>query len=493
MKQKRKGRFVRTYIIFALLFVSMMFIFGCGKEAIAANSSPTASAAPTAVPEATPTDVPKAKPTATPTMTPTQLPKEEPEVSQEITANETEESEFTAVELAKDKAELNFGGFAQRDQVSTYVELVEYNPYYIGRTNYEENIDYIKKNKAAEDKVLYLGLPMYLPDQMESNVVYVEVDDPSVAKIEDAELIGLKQGTFCLFMYDSEKNLIGSERYVCTTFNDSVENKESYMTIQNNASLINFVDAWDIDYWKASVHTIMDMSLMLQARHFKYDFSGEPMFGEVSCDVLERGWTWTASAETIFDMSRGVCVQVAQLALYMLAGDYEDWGVVLIDGNQGHIFNWFYEDGYYYIFDFTEVISDNAWGRDESTQYYDYWDYSDRVIKCKTIEDIKKYCTTQKVDLEQNYAIYMYSCKGHDFIPCNINTGMSNSNAALYGEWESITIAFQDVVLEDLVVLYENPKSAKIIWRAFTQEEMSKAIPIGVYSRKEKYIYRHKY
>ena len=119
--------------------------------------------------------------------------------------------------------------------------------------------------------------------------------------------------------------------------------------------------------------------------------------------------------------------------------------------------------------------------------------YSDRVIKCETIEDIKRYCTTRKVDLEQNYAIYMYSCKGHDYLPSNINTGMSNSNATLNGEIGNITIAFQDVVMEDLVVLYKNEKSAEIEWRALTQEEMNKIIPIGIYNQKEKYIHRHKY
>ena len=68
----------------------------------------------------------------------------------------------------------------------------------------------------------------------------------------------------------------------------------------------------------------------------------ETDFGALDYNVSdEEGWNWTADAKTIFDMNAGVCIQVAQLATYMLADDFEDWGVVMIEGNQGHIFNWF--------------------------------------------------------------------------------------------------------------------------------------------------------
>jgi len=498
MKLIKKMHWMQPSTILMLLLVVMLFAVGCGKEAnVQGEQVPTASATPTVVPEVTPT--PREEPAAAPETAPVQTPEEEavtvPETTStpEIIPTEAEEPVFTAIELAKDKKRINFGRFDQKDQMNTYVEMVEYKPYYVGRTNYEESVDFIKKNKAPEDGLLYLGLPMYLPDKLISKVAYVEVDDPTVAKIENDELIGLKQGTFHLSTYDSEKNLIETKKYICTTFNDSKEEKESYMTILDKDSVFDFIDAWDIDYWKSSVHTIMDMSYLLQARYFTYDFSGEPKFCAIAYCTDEERWTWTANPETIFDMSKGVCIQVAQLAVHMLAGDYEDWGVVLIEGNQGHIFNWFFEDGYYYLFDFTEVISDNAWGKDGSTQYYDYWDYSDKVIKCETIDDIKRYCTTRKVDLEQNYAVYMYSCKGHDFLPGNINSGMSDSNATLNGEIDRIIIAFQDVVMEDLVVLYKNEKSAEIVWQALTQEEMNKMMPIGVYNQKEKYHHRHKY
>jgi len=471
---KKKG--LQLYAVLMLLFVVMFFHTGCGKAAAAVGSLKPAGVTPTAVPEVK-------EPTSVPEVVPMQA----------MVPNGEPENGFTAIKLSKNEQNIDLGKFSEKDQINTYVESVEYKPYYIGRTKYEENVDFLKKNKAPEDGMLYLGLPMYLPDVLLSKAVYVEVDDPTVAKIENDELIGLKQGTFHLSTYDSEKKLIETKKYVCTTFNDSKENKESYMTIQDKDSVFDFIDAWDYDYWKASVHTIMDMAYMLQARYFTYDFSGEPKFGFINYSPIEECWTWTANPETIFDMSRGVCIQVAQLAVNMLAGDYEDWGAVLIEGNQGHIFNWFFEDGYYYLFDFTEVISDNAWGKDQSTQYFDYWDYSDRVVKCETIEDIKRYCTTKKVNLEQNYAVYMYSCKGHDFLPSNVNTGMSDSNATLNGELDSIIIAFQDVVMEDLVVLYKNEKSAEIIWKALTQEEMNKLIPIGIYNRKEKYVHRHKY
>jgi len=200
---------------------------------------------------------------------------------------------------------------------------------------------------------------------------------------------------------------------------------------------------------------------------------------------------WTAAPETIFEMSGGVCIEVAQLACAMLAGDYEDWGVILIDGEQGHILNWFFEDGDYYLFDFTQVISDNTWGRLER-QYDEYWDYSDYVVKCANIDEIKEYMVTEKVDTELNYLIYMYSCKGHDYIACNLNTAMSDSFAANRGEFDEIVLGFQDVVMEDLVVLYQKD-ICNVVLKSYTAEELNIAIPHGIYNDTKKLVYRFKY
>ncbi|MBR3824345.1 MAG: hypothetical protein IKJ39_04010 [Lachnospiraceae bacterium] len=399
-------------------------------------------------------------------------------------------------EISDVEKQISMQHYERLDTIDVYSKEVNGHPYYIGRDNYEANIDYMMNHKTAEDGFVYLGLPLYLPNKVSKDTCYVTVSDENVAKVENNELIGLQQGVFVLSTYDENKTLIEEKKYVCTTFNDSKTDKEALMTIKvgSDGMTADFINARDFEYWKKSVHTIMDMSFMLQARHFVYDFYKEPAFGVIEhTDNPEEVWNWTAHAETIFDMSGGVCIEVAQLALAMLAEDYEDWGVVLVEGEQGHIFNWFFEDGYYYIFDFTQVISDNAWSKSfENGQYHKYWDYSDKVVKCADIEEIKEYIVTKKVDTRLNYLVYMYSCKGHDYIACNLNTAMNDSYAANRGDFEEIIIGYQDVVMEDLVVLYQK-EGIRITFKSFDVDQINNSIPCGIYNNNEKLTYRHPY
>ncbi len=487
--------------VLTLLLTGAVMIAGCGTaEAVAGGND--------AVPEPVAEEITEPIAENLPTVQPEEeQPAQQPEATQsveeqqEIMKPETAQPEAMQREqpdttglfpLSADEKYVTRGEYDSKDQAVTYAKETEGLPYYIGRDNSEDNIDFMKKNKGENDGYLYLGLPMYLPDKVHTGTAYVTVDDESVARIEGNELIGLKQGTFILSSYDAEGNLKDEKKYVCTTFNDSKASKESLLTFEKDLS--RFANARDPEYWKNAVHTIMDMCFLLEARNFTYDFSGEPEFGYIqNVGSNEERWTWTADPQTIFEMSKGVCIQVAQLATYMLAGDYEDWGAILSEGNQGHIFNWFYEDGYYYIFDFTQVISDNASNYYSSTLFRDYSKY---VKKCKTIEEIRDYCCNEKLSTEHNYAFYMYSCKGHDELPCNVNTGMSDSNAVLTNTWtesERIIIGFQDVVMEDLVVLFENENSTKIDWKSYTLDEINKSIPHGIYNLPVEYSYRYDY
>lgn len=422
------------------------------------------------------------------------VPTEEPIIEEVV------EDTFNGIEISDSMTRTGLDFYDSRDQINVYSVTTEGNmPYYVGRDN-EEATNFMKNNKTSKDGFIYLGLPMYLPDEVKKGTVYVAVSDETVAKIEGNDLIGLKQGVFTLSSYDSEKNLIEEKKYVCTTFNDSKGNKESFMTISASQGTHTsiFANARDIEYWKDSVHTIMDMCYMLQARHFKYDFNKEPEFGVIEGFAEdEKRWTWVQSPETIFEMSGGVCIQVAQLATYMLAGDYEDWGVIYVEGMQGHVFNWFYEDGSYYIFDFTQVISDNAWNRDPSNSdsYYGYWDYSNQVKIFQTVEEIQEWCINEKVNKDENYLIYMISCLGHDYLPCSMNSGMSSSVDCLRGTFNggTISMGFQDVVFEKLKVLYHKPGSVDINFITLTAEEINDSIPYGVYGDTEEFEYRFNY
>lgn len=405
--------------------------------------------------------------------------------------------------LSEEEEDSAFRGCTEGEQVVDYcfnevacVKTIVSNEvderYFIGRDNYEENIGYFNKHLTEDAAKLFIKKKMYLPDYVDANTVYCKVSDESIAKVEGNALVGLRQGSFTLTCYDKDMNVLEEKVFVVSTYNDSLENiatAKSFVTTSNlqyNAAAEELKDA---ECCKEAVSTIMDMSYLLQVKRFVYDGTKEPDFGALDYNVSdEERWNWTADAKTIFDMNAGVCIQVAQLATYMLADDFEDWGVVMIEGNQGHIFNWFFEDGKYYVFDFTEVISDNCGRSYEFEERFNYRDYSRNVQIFDTIEEFKNWCITSKVDITQNYAVYMYSCQGHDFIATNINSGMSSSYDAMNGGFDELLLCYQDVVMDDLVVFYLSEISnAKFV--SVPTEEVPWEIPIGVYNRGEKTWY----
>ena len=414
----------------------------------------------------------------------------------DILTPESEEDDLKDGDLnnATDNNEVSYA-FNSVTKIKTIGDSEIVKPYFVGRDNYEENVGYFNQHLTEETGKLYIKKKMYLPDMVVAGTVYCTVSDEQIAKIEGNALIGLEQGSVTLTCYDEDMNILDEKVYIVSTYNDSVEDIAKHLSInkaniQNNYSAI---DMRDVHYCREAVSTIMDMSYLLQMRGFTYDFTKEPDFGALNYNVSdEEKWNWTADAETIFDMNGGVCIQVAQLAIYMLADDFEDWGVVMIEGRQGHIFNWFFEDGKYYVFDYTEVISDNCNRGYEFEQRFGYKDYSTKVKVFDNVEDFKDWCITSKVDITQNYAVFMYSCQGHDFLPTNINSVMSDSWGVVDGEKDKVLLCYQDIVMEDLEVFFlmENSNAEFV---SIPTSEMPEEIPYGVYGRGEReYYYDYK-
>lgn len=349
-----------------------------------------------------------------------------------------------------------FGPVNDYDNIYNTYEIKEVDmPYYVGK----QKSSFLKGKEY--DEVLYLGNPYYLP-MLNEKAVYFSVSDEEIAVIEGNTLVGKKQGIVTVTAYNSKKKSIGDTVIAVTTYNDGKDVATARSFEIEEGDVWDWYNTKNINYWKQSVNTIQDMCAYLQARNFVYDFNKEPEF------VNAGRWQWTQDAETIFAMSGGVCVQVAQMADYMLAENYEDWGNIIISGNQGHIFNWFYEDGYYYVFDFTQVISDNRdMGNGEK-----FRDYSEYVYKFKTIRQIKKWVTTEKVDTKQNFLICMYSCQGHDYMPAWYDEGCADTRAVLNGTNEETAFyGFHETVFDEMTVLYQN-KKLNIALKSYKIEEM---------------------
>ena len=94
-----------------------------------------------------------------------------------------------------------------------------------------------------------------------------------------------------------------------------------------------------------------------------------------------------------------------------------------------------------------------------------------------------------KVDITQNYAVYMYSCQGHDYIATNINSVMSDSWGVVDGEKDEVLLCYQDIVLEDFEVFYlMETSNAEFV--SIPSAEVPEEIPYGVYGRGEReYFY----
>jgi len=369
----------------------------------------------------------------------------------------------------------DLGSYDTLDVVDHYSEMVEVEmPYYVGK----EKKSFLKNKEY--DEVLYLGMPYYLPT-LNEEAVYFAVSDEEIAAIEGNKLVPKKQGLVTVTAFDGEKKALGDTVFAVTTYNDGRD-------VIHSRSLTD-EDLWrwqhtrDAEYWKTNVNTIQDMCYYLQAMNFVYNGEKEPKFLGIN------RWQWTADPEVIFAMSGGVCIQVAQMGNYMLADNFEDWGNIIVSGNYGHIFNWYYEDGYYYVMDFTEVISDNTWNSDGS-----FRDYTNSIKKFKSISQIKKWIKSEKVDTEQNFLVCMYSNLGHDYMPCWLDTGCQDTRAVLdMRNTEPARYGFQDIVYEEMTVLYKK-KGVNLELKGYSVDEIPNLVKGGIYGyeRVNEYYFDYK-
>lgn len=139
--------------------------------------------------------------------------------------------------------------------------------------------------------------------------------------------------------------------------------------------------------------------------------------------------------------------EIAKIEAYMLAGDFEDWGCINTYGEYGHTFNWFYEDGYYYIADFTE-----ATGGEEFYSNFDANLYKNLIHRFSTIDEIKKWIVEEKGNVPANYLVTMYSLMGHDYVPAFKNPAMHYMDWHEMGDgWE---INYEEGL--DIQILYKD-------------------------------------
>lgn len=415
--------------IFALCIVTLVLLTGCGnsieatgnqEETISVSEDNTESIEETVEESVVPIEA---------------------EEEKQDTLAEVNTTNITFVEAEQKFGEYQEKGFeypAIHQGMAYYEKDMSNEYYYVGK----QDSSFLESLNGEYDDTLWLSVKKHL----EGGFGY-SVSDESVASIEGSSLIPHKQGTVVLSKYDANGDTVESKTIAVTTYNDGrkSEGTRTAMSLNNNWSMHQY--NYDANVWKEDVHTIYDFIFLLQGREMYYSFT-EPYW--TWCD----DWSWCEEGDTIFYMNTGVCIEVAELATWMLQNDYEDMGWILVQGNEGHIYNWFYEDGLYYVVDFTAVISSSPLRADEGYVITKPSIYHDDIKIFSNVEDIAEFAKV-KSNIHSNYLITMFSSQGHDYIPATLNRAMHDSNAAYHGE--EVIVGYEDIVYDDLAVLWSDP------------------------------------
>lgn len=342
-----------------------------------------------------------------------------------------EETEL-AVMAASESIIGNMADQYRQDNLKYFLTTSDRDHYYVGReeSSFLEGKEY--------DRVIYLSNPAYLIGESKYNnkVTHFVCSDEDIAVVKDGILYPQKQGIVTLTAYNHSE-IVSEEVVAVTTYNDG---KKYYSTSFSSEAGWNFYNVKNPELWKEQIHTIMDMANYLQYRHWCNEMI-EPDFPII--DNGKERWQWMPSGDKIACYNTGVCIEVTQVACYMLENDYEDWGVIWVFGKQGSIFNWFYEDGYYYIFDFTEVTGYNCNNWNENPK-----SFKESIHTFRSVEEIEMYVKNEKVDTTLNPLVVMFSCQGHDSIPAWLDAAAAGfyvllnatvENPAVYG-WEDVVV-----------------------------------------------------
>lgn len=177
-------------------------------------------------------------------------------------------------------------------------------------------------------------------------------DDTSIAIVDEAGLVtAINEGTTTIRCTDEDGNQKASYNIYCTTKNDG-KDITTYTEFKDDM-IWEYYNYRSYEELQAKISTIRDVMKLITTRGMYYD-SNAPI-------LADYYYTWAMTGQEFLTYNRGVCCDVANLATYLLQYDYEEIGWIYHHGSRiGHAYNYVYEDGYYYVFDLTDVICNNG-------------------------------------------------------------------------------------------------------------------------------------
>ncbi len=177
-----------------------------------------------------------------------------------------------------------------------------------------------------------------------------------------------------------------------------------------------------------SVNNITDYAAILFANNAYYSTAEEGSSPRI-LEKDKRLWIQSGNSDWIFRNNAGICCNVCAGAVYALVGDYEKTGIIQMAGPNGHTVFWCYENGSYYVYDFTNVISEGN-GKLHSEFSGNVYNYVDSTIgKGKTLKAAFDDCSKKSNSFYYtNKIIYSVELTGLDYYPAESNNWMQTGD-----------------------------------------------------------------
>lgn len=315
-----------------------------------------------------------------------------------------------------------------------------------------------RKAVGEEKKVIYLGMPRKLTVSDGENIKWIS-SDPSVATVRDGEVTGWKEGLVTIQGQRETDEIVYEEEFVVTTFNDGkkAENCYEIERAEYLSGVHSFYNTVAPEVLRLKINTIQDM--------YEY-FLHSGCYYSPDGPILTSGgslWLWSLPGDDMLNLKYGSPSDFANAASYLLQYDFEDWGYIYGLGSNIKIYNWFYEDGYYYIVDFYGLIKDIEHG-----YYLNHYD----PFKTDKKEEIAEYLLS-RTNTNGLLAFVMMSARGHDFMPAFYSSCLQDSSKVYK---EHVEYGFEETVYNEMTILYENQEFDFSI-RCVPSDEIPEGVP----------------
>ena len=295
------------------------------------------------------------------------------------------------------------------------------------------------RQAVGEDmEVIYLGKPRKLDNKQQSDCEWTSSDD-TVAYVRNGIVTGLKEGVVTIFQKRDNKTT-GEWTFAVTTFNDGRQPEFSYCLEKEDFDELLWGEhgAPTPEYLRDNINTIHDVITYIHSCGFSRSVDMPIHSNEVT------DWYWSTPGSSVILENQGITEDLTSMAGYLLENDFEDWGYIANFGYNLKILNWFYEDGFYYVFDFAKVLSDIR---------NDIHDASYEIYKTDNLDDLGTY-VSGIIDTERTIVSVMFSANGHSYPPAYGFSYMHDSSQIYY---EHSRIMLEDIVLDNSRILFTNP------------------------------------